>query len=62
MLGTDIALHKLTFNDTWRPLMRTLLENLLMFGQPTQPDTPMVLLGMAACLTALAVWRRTANH
>ena len=42
--------------------MRTLLENLLMFGQPTQPDTPMVLLGMAACLTALAVWRRTANH
>ena len=39
--------------------MRTLLENLLMLGQPTTPDTPMWAVLLAPLLVAAVVLRRT---
>ena len=39
--------------------MRALLENFLMLGQPTKPDTPGWVLLLAALLVALVVLRRT---
>ena len=39
--------------------MRTLLENLLMLGQPTTPDSPMWAVLLAPLLVAAVVLRRT---
>ena len=42
--------------------MRTLLENLLMLGQPTSPDTPAWALFLAPLLVAAVVLRQQHFH
>lgn len=54
-------LHRsnLTMHVTQEDPMRTMLENFLMLGQPTAPDSPVWALLLAPLLVAAVVLRRT---
>ena len=57
--GIHFAAHNIDDARHLEATMRQLLENLLMIGQPTSPDTPLWALLLTPLLVAAVVLRRT---